>query len=84
MEDERNPTLPRILAALILGQIAIYALGITYLHLNLNYILHKPVSFQTVLQIGMLVFLPGDILKTAVAALVVAPIRHRLISAVHP
>jgi biotin transporter BioY len=32
----------------------------------------------------MLVFLPGDILKTAVAALVVAPIRHRLISVVHP
>ncbi len=83
MEGERNPTLPRILAALILGQVAIYSLGIAYLHFNLNYVLHKPVSFPTVLKIGMLVFLPGDILKTAVAALVVAPIRHRLISVIH-
>jgi biotin transporter BioY len=30
-----------------------------------------------------LIFLPGDILKTAIAALVMAPIRHRLLSKIN-
>jgi biotin transport system substrate-specific component len=83
VEGKKNLTLPRTLVALILGQLTIYLLGIAYLHLNLNYILHKPVSFLSVLKIGVLVFIPGDILKTAIAALVVAPIRDRLLSVIH-
>ncbi len=82
---ERGPdlSLTRTLAALILGQLAIYLLGIAYLYLSLDYILHKPVAFLTVLKIGFLVFIPGDILKTAAAALVMAPVRQRLLSQIH-
>jgi len=83
VEGAPNLTLPRTLAALILGQVTIYLLGLAYLYLSLNYILDKPVAFLTVLKIGVLVFIPGDILKTAVAALVVAPIRHRLLTVIH-
>jgi biotin transporter BioY len=32
---------------------------------------------------GFLIFLPGDILKTAIAALVMAPIRHRLLGKIN-
>jgi len=80
VEKEENISLPRTLAALILGQAAIYSLGIAYLHFNLNFIIHKPTSIYTTLKIGLLVFIPGDILKTLVAALVMAPIRQRLMA----
>ncbi len=80
VEGEKNLSLFRTVTALILGQVAIYLLGISYLYLNLNFILHKPISLLAAVKIGILVFIPGDILKTAVAALVVAPIRQRLLS----
>jgi len=80
VEGEKNLSLFRTVMALILGQVAIYLLGISYLYLNLNFILHKPISLLAAVKIGVLVFIPGDILKTAVAALVVAPLRQRLLS----
>ena len=80
VEAKRNAGLSRILLALAFGQAAIYALGIPYLYLNLHFILHKPVSFAAALKIGFLVFIPGDAIKTAIAALVLAPVRQRFSS----
>jgi len=79
VEREERLSFPRTLTALLLGQAVIYLFGIAYLHFNLNFILHKPVSLPTTLKIGLIIFIPGDILKTLVAALVVVPIRQRLI-----
>jgi biotin transport system substrate-specific component len=79
-EKAEKLSFPRTLTALILGQAAIYILGIAYLYFNLNFILHKPASIYITMKIGFLVFVPGDILKTFVAALVVTPIRQHLIS----
>jgi biotin transport system substrate-specific component len=78
VERVEKLSFPRTLAALVLGQAAIYVLGIGYLHFNLNFIIHKPTSLFSTIKIGLLVFIPGDILKTFVAALVVAPIRQRI------
>jgi len=83
VEGEKNLSLSRTLLALGLGQAAIYLFGISYLYLNLNFILQKPSSFLTVLKIGFLIFIPGDLIKTAVAILVVAPIRQRLLSNIY-
>jgi biotin transport system substrate-specific component len=80
VEGGENLTLPRTLLALVMGQGAIYLLGISYLYFNLNFILHKPVSLSAVIKIGLLVFIPGDTLKTVIAALVAAPLRQRLFS----
>ncbi len=80
VEEVEKLTFPRILAALLFGQAAIYILGIAYLHFNLNFFMHKPTSFLTTVKIGLLVFIPGDIFKTLVAALVVAPIRQRVLA----
>jgi biotin transport system substrate-specific component len=80
VEGEGILNLSRTLIALACGQAAIYLLGISYLYLNLNFILSRPTSFLTVVKIGFLIFIPGDILKTAIAAAVVAPIRQRLFS----
>lgn len=79
VERERSLSFPRTLAALLLGQAAIYLFGISYLYFNLNYIINKPISLFTTLKIGFLVFIPGDILKTLLAASIMAPIRRRLL-----
>jgi biotin transport system substrate-specific component len=79
-EGERNLALFRTVMALVLGQLTIYLFGISYLYFNLNYILHKPTSLLTVLKIGFLIFIPGDVIKTAVASLVAVPLRHRILS----
>jgi biotin transport system substrate-specific component len=79
-ENARNPRLPRVLTALFLGQAAIYLIGIPYLYFNLTFIIHKPVSLSTVIKAGLLAFIPGDILKTIIAATVVTPMRRRLSS----
>ena len=78
VEGVEKLSFPRVLTALILGQVAIHAFGIAYLYFNLNFIIHKPTSFFTTIKIGLLVFIPGDILKTLAAALVVAPIRQSI------
>jgi biotin transport system substrate-specific component len=80
VEGEGTLGLSRTLIALACGQAAIYVLGISYLYLNLNFILRRPTSFWSVVEIGFLIFIPGDILKTAIAATLVAPIRQRLLS----
>jgi len=80
VEKEEKLSFARTLVALVLGQAAIYIFGLSYLHFNLNFIIHKPTSFFTTVKIGFLVFIPGDILKTCVAASVVSPVRQRLMA----
>ncbi len=84
LEGEQTPSSTRILIALLLGQGVIYLFGLSYLYLNLNLILHKPISISSVFMVGFLVFLPGDISKTLIAALVAAPIRKRFLSRISP
>ena len=79
LEGEKIPSSTGIVVALLLGQGVIYLFGLPYLYLNLNLILHKPISSSTVFMAGFLIFLPGDLLKTLIAALVAAPIRRRFL-----
>ena len=83
-EGQGNLSLPRTVMALLLGQAVIHLLGFSYLYFNLNFILHKSISLAGAIKIGVLVFIPGDILKTAIAVLVAAPIRQRLYSHIKP
>jgi biotin transport system substrate-specific component len=75
---QASPGLFRTVTALLLGQAVIYACGLSVLYLNLNFIVHKEISFPTTLKIGLLAFIPGDLLKTAIAVVVMAPVRRRL------
>lgn len=60
----------RIIAASCAGILAVYALGIPYLYLIFNYVMHAHVTFGTALKTGFLVFLPGDALKCIAAAVI--------------
>ena len=79
---ERGDPLQRSLlfVALVAGTLAIYVPGITVLYLNLNFIQQKAVSFSTVIKIGCLVVLPGDIIKIFLV-LYLGPLLHQKIRA---
>ena len=59
----------RIILACAAGLAVLYAVGLPYMALILNGYLGKGWSFGRLLRDGMLLFLPGDALKIAVAAI---------------
>lgn len=59
----------RIILACVAGLATLYAVGLPYMRLILNVYLGKGWSLGRLLRDGMLLFLPGDALKIAVAAI---------------
>ncbi len=55
--------------ASLIGLLAIYAVGFPYLYLILTKVLGADVSFSAVFKSGVLIFLPGDIIKCLLASL---------------
>lgn len=58
----------RVVLACVVGLAVLYAVGLPYMALILNVYLGKGWSLGRLLRDGMLLFLPGDALKIAVAA----------------
>ena len=56
------------ISAMLLGSIAIYAVGVPWLHHALPAILGEPVSWQTTFELGLYPFLIGDTVKLLLAA----------------
>lgn len=54
--------------ACIAGMAAIYLCGLAVLYLNLNFLAGKSITLSSVVKMGLIPFLPGDILKIAVIA----------------
>ena len=61
-------TLGNYIFRAILATAAIYLSGILYLYLNLNFLAGKTISIIEVAKIGMVPFIPGDILKITAAS----------------
>lgn len=68
----------RSLIGSLCGLIVIYALGVPYLYIILNRVMGVDISFLGALKSGMLVFLPGDLLKSLIVAYLVPNIHSRL------
>lgn len=60
----------RIWIASIIGTVVIYLFGLPYMYYILNIVMAKGFDFQTIMKMGCLLFLPGDILKLVVASVV--------------
>ena len=75
---EGEAKLPRVVLACLVGLGVLYLVGLPYMYLILNVYLGKGLSAWTVVQIGMLVYLPGDALKIAATAAVYRPLRKAL------
>ena len=59
-----------ILAATIVGTIVVYLVGLPYMYLILNNVMHMGLTFTAVVKMGVLLFIPGDLLKILIASLV--------------
>jgi biotin transport system substrate-specific component len=64
--------------ALVAGTLAIYVPGVAVLYFNLNYIQQKAVSLTTVIKIGCLVVLPGDLIKIGLVLYLGPLLRQKL------
>jgi len=70
-------SVPRGFLAALAGTAAIYAAGLPYLAFYLSVVAEKPDALWLAVQAGVLVFLPGDIIKCLLMALVAPRLRFR-------
>jgi len=63
--------------AALAGTAAIYAVGFPFLAFHLRYVAQKPEALRLAVQAGVLVFLPGDIVKCLLLALVTPRLKFR-------
>ena len=73
--------LPRLVGACLAGLAVLYLVGLPYMYLILNVYMGRGTPVWTVLQSGMLLFLPGDFLKIAAVAAIYQPLRRGLAAA---
>ena len=64
----RASSFVRILAGCLLGLAVIYGIGVPYLYWIMRTVSHTPISFAQAWIVGCAVFLPGDFVKTLLAA----------------
>lgn len=76
----RPPHPVRTALACLAGLTVLYAVGLPYMAVILNQYMGKAMGFSAILWVGMLPFLPGDMLKIAVTA-VLAPLLQKRLSA---
>lgn len=67
---DNNKDRKNIWIASFVGTIVIYLIGLPYMYYMLNIVMVKGLSLMNVLQIGCIIFLPGDILKAIVSSVV--------------
>jgi len=68
----------RKLLAMALGTGVVYLIGVPWLGLNLLLVQGKTVGAQALLMMGMVPFLPGDLLKIFLASWLIGPVERTL------
>jgi biotin transport system substrate-specific component len=68
-EGVKHLTFPKLLAASTAGLATIYAIGLPYLYMIVNFYLGKDMPVFDVLWGACLIFLPGDLLKIVLASI---------------
>ena len=71
----------RIFAAFLVGEVVLYAIGTPYMGVVLNSVLGKGMSAWAVFKAGCLIYLPGDLVKLVLAALICFPLNKALLKA---
>ncbi|MGM0395621.1 MAG: biotin transporter BioY [Bacillota bacterium] len=65
--SKEHRTIPGFFLAGITATFVMYLLGIPYMAFILNYVMDSGLSLKAILNLGLLLFLPGDALKLVVA-----------------
>ena len=77
-EGVQSRSMGRKLLAVTVGTGIVYLVGVPWLGLNLFLVQGKKVSAQALLMMGMVPFLPGDILKIFLSAWFIGPVARTL------
>ena len=75
---EKQKTAANLSLAVLAGTAVLYAIGLPYMYYILNIMLAKNFSIMQVLNMGMLMFIPGDTLKAIIAVFVGKKLKNRL------
>lgn len=73
LKDKTNLKLLNIkktLIGTIVGTLVIYIIGLPYMYFILNYVMNMGLTFLEVVKMGLLLFIPGDIVKIIIATFV--------------
>jgi biotin transport system substrate-specific component len=73
----RNKALTHVsvFMAALTGTLVIYSIGIPYLAIYMHLVLKKPDAVSLAIKTGALIFLPGDLVKCLILALIVPKLR---------
>lgn len=67
---EKKPGFIRLFTACILGTFVVYLIGVPYLYFILKMTTNKSIEIFQILKMGALIFIPGDLLKCAITAII--------------
>jgi biotin transport system substrate-specific component len=67
-EGTTKPSFIRLFIASLVGIAVIYAIGVPYLYFIINNVIGKSMTFMAALKTGLIVFIPGDLIKCFIAA----------------
>lgn len=59
-----------IIVATTIGTLVVYLIGLPYMYFILNNVMNMSLTFTEVVKMGVLLFIPGDLLKILIASLV--------------
>lgn len=76
--ESKEKTTFNITMAVLAGTAVIYAVGLPYMYYILNIMLVKNFDIAKILEIGMIIFIPGDILKAVIAVILGKKLRGRI------
>lgn len=68
-EQSNRPKALRLLLASLVGVVVIYTVGVPYLYIILKYVMGVKITLIGAIKMGFLVFIPGDITKCIITAL---------------
>lgn len=68
----------RIVLACLAGECVLYLVGVPYMYVICNAYLGQEMAVETAVRTGMLLYLPGDAVKTAAAALLAPTVSRSL------
>lgn len=67
----------RVFISCLIGLAVVYAFGVPYLWFCLNFIVGKSFDFGKALRFGLLIFLPGAVIKAIIATILGMEVRKR-------
>jgi len=77
--QNRDVSWQRMVMANGIGLLVIFIIGVVYLYINVNFIVHKSLSWTMALWSGAVIFLPGEILKVILAASLVRKLKPLIV-----